>query len=179
MTRHLLLVLLTYVALVFDAGSSAWALPEGTAPQFLLMTAAIALLVCPGAGAILWAALLGLLSDALSSGPPGLNVVLLANLAFFAQLFGLRAMRDSAFAGGAVVWVFVTLASLGSLLLRSFLDGAPIDLAYYAQYAAGRAGGSAAIFLTVMLTAKGLRLSLRFVLPSTKVGDGRRGWAPS
>src|SRR5690606_25454627 len=102
-----------------------------------------------------------------------------ANLAFFAQVFGIRTLRDSAFAGGAVVWVFVTLAALCSLLLRCFLQGSPIDLAYLAQYAAGRAGGSAAIFLTVMLTARGLRRSLRFVLPSTRVGDGRRGWAPS
>src|SRR5690606_9029922 len=140
-TRHLLLLPLTYVALVLDAGSSAWDLPAGTAPQFLLMVAAIALLVCPAAGAILWAAILGLLSDALSSGPPGLNVVLLPNLAFFAQLFGIRTMRDSAFAGGAVVWSFVTLAALGSLLLRCVLEGAPIDLAYLAQYSAGRAGG--------------------------------------
>jgi rod shape-determining protein MreD len=177
--RHLLLLLLTYVALVLDAGSSAWALPAGTAPQFLLMSAAIPLLVCPGAGAIFWAAIVGLLSDALSSGPPGLNVVLLANLAFFAQVFGIRSLRDSAFAGGAVVWVFVTLAALTSLLLRCLLAGAPIDLPYLAQYAAGRAGGSAAVFLVMMLSAKALRRSLRFVLPSTRVGESRRGWAPS
>jgi rod shape-determining protein MreD len=177
--RHLLLLLLTYGALVLDAGSSAWDLPAGTAPQFLLMAAAIALLVCPGAGAILWAAIAGLLSDALSSGPPGLNVVLLSNLAFFAQLVGTRSMRDSAFAGGAVLWVFVTLAALASLLLRCLLAGTPVDLSYLAQYAAGRAGGGAAIFLVVMLSAKALRRSVRFVLPSTKVGDGRRGWAPS
>lgn len=179
MIRHLLLLLLTYLALVLDAGSSAWTVPEGTAPQFLLMTAAIALLVCPGAGAILWAALIGLLSDAISSGPPGLNVVLLANLAFFAQIFGIRSLRDSAFAGGAVVWVFVTLAALSSLLLRCLLEGTTIDLAYLAQYAAGRAGASAAIFLVIMLTAKALLRSLRIVLPSTRVGDGRRGWATS
>lgn len=177
MIRHMFLILLTYVALVLDAGSGGWALPEGTAPQFLLMAAAIALLLCDGAVAIFWAAGIGLLSDALSSGPMGLNVVLLANLAFFSQLFSTRSLRDSAFASGAVVWVFVTLAAASSLLLRSLLHGDAIDIAYLGQYAAGRAGGSAALFLMVMLSWKTVSRSLRFVLPSAKVGGERRGWA--
>jgi rod shape-determining protein MreD len=177
--RYLLLLILVYMALILDAASSAWALPAGTAPQFLLMTSAIALLLCAGAGAIVWAAAIGLLCDALSSGPPGLNVVLLANLAFFAQVFGIRSLRDSAFAGGAFVWVYVTLAALGSLLLQHTLQGTDVDLRYLAQYAAGRAGASTALFLAVVLTGRGLRRTLHLALPSARVGDGRRTWAPS
>jgi rod shape-determining protein MreD len=143
------------------------------------MCAGIALLLCKGAGAIVWAAVIGLLSDSLSSAPPGLNVVLLANLAFFAQGFGMRSLRDSAFAGGAAVWIFVTLASLGSLLLQHLLQGAGIDLNYLARYAAGRAGASTALFVAVVLTSKGLLRSLRFLFGSARVGDQRRGWATS
>jgi len=177
MTRHLFLLVLAYLGLVLDAGSSQWSLPPGTAPCFLLLVASLALLMIDGAGAIFWAAVIGLMCDAISRGPMGLNVVLLANLVFFAQAFGTRSLRKSAFAGAGVVWVFVTLAALSSLLLRHLLDGAPIDLAYLSQYAAGRAGGSAAIFLTVMLTAKIAVRSVRFVLPSARVGGERRGWA--
>lgn len=179
MRRHLFLLLLTYLALVLDAGHDAWGLPEGTSPQFLLMCAGIALLLCKGAGAILWAALIGLFTDALSSAPPGLNVVLLTNLAFFAQGSGMRSLRDSAFAAGAGIWVFVTLASLSSLLLQHVLQGAQFDLNYLARYAAGRAGASTAIFVSVLLTARGTLRSLRFVFASARVGDQRRGWAAS
>lgn len=176
MIRHVFLLMLTYAALILDAGSSGWSLPHGTAPQFLFMTAGIALLLCDGAAAIFWAALIGGLSDVLARGPLGLNIVLLANLAFFAQMFGTRSVRDSAFAGGGVIWAFVTLALFCSLALRGALYGESVDAAYLSQYAAGRAGGSVVLFLVVMLSWKVLNRSLRFVLPSAKVGGERQGW---
>lgn len=177
MTRHLMFLGLTYAALVFDASSQAWNLPTGTAPQFLLMTAALALLLCDGTGAIFWAAATGLLIDSSTRGPLGLNVVLLANLTFFGQLFGLRGLRDSIFASGAVIWVYVTVAASISLMLRSVLFAEPGDVALLAQIAAGRAGGSVAVFLLVMLTSRTIRRALRLVLPSANVGGELRGWA--
>jgi cell shape-determining protein MreD len=174
--RHLFLLVLTYAALILDASSSNWSLPQGTAPQFLFMTAGIALLLCEGSATIFWAALIGGLSDALARGPLGLNIVLLANLAFFAQIFGTHSLRNSAFGGGGMIWAFVTLALFGSLSLRSLLHGDPINAAYLGQYAAGRAGGSVALFLVVMFSWKLLSRSLRFVLPSVQAGSERQGW---
>lgn len=177
MMGHVFLALLTYAAFIGDAGSGSWSLPAGTAPQFLLMVAAVALLNCRGAMAIVWAVIAGLLIDSLSTGPMGLNVVLLANLVFFGQIFGTRAVRDSVFASGAAVWVFVTVASFSGVALQTILAGQPIDLKYLSQYAAGRAGGTVAIVMVVLLSLKTTRTCLRWVFPSVKVRGERGRWA--
>ena len=177
MIRHLCLLLLTYTALLLDADLGAWSLPAGTAPCFLFLTAAIALLLLDGAGAIWWAVIIGILTDSLSHGLMGLNVVVLANLAFFAQIFGIRSLRDSVFASAAVVWGFVTVASFSCLTLRLILLGETVDLRYLAMDSAGRAGGSAVLVLVVLLGWRTLSRMTRLVLPSGRVGGDRGAWA--
>ena len=179
MIRHVCLLILTYAALLLDADVASWSLPAGTAPCFLFLTSAIALLMLDGAGAIWWAVVIGVLTDSLSHGLMGLNVVVLANLAFFAQIFGIRDLRDSAFASGAVVWGFVTTASFSCLTLRLVLLGEAIDLRYLAMDSAGRAGGSAVVVLVVLLSWRMISRTARLVLPSVRVGREKGGWARS
>ena len=175
--RLVCLLLMTYAALILDADVGTWSMPAGSAPCFLFLVAAIAVLLLDGAAAIWWAVLIGILTDSLSRGLMGLNVVVLANLVFFAQIFGIRSLRDSLFASGAVVWGFVTLASISCLTLRQVLLGNSIDGTFLVMDAAGRAGGSALIFLIVMLAWRILSRLTRLVLPSVRVGGGRSRWA--
>jgi cell shape-determining protein MreD len=179
MIRHATIAALACLAMVLDAGSSRWSLPEGTAPHFLCLAASVSLLLCEGSGAVIWCALIGFLVDALSNGPLGLNVILLANLAFFAQLSGTFSSRHSAFASAGVVWGFGTLALLGNVLLKALLSGAAIDLVWMSRYAGGRAGAGVALFLGFVLSCKLLAQSFRLVIPSTRVGTQQRGWLTS
>lgn len=174
--RFVALVGLSYVALVLDAGSGRWGLGAGTAPHFLFLVAALALLWCESIAAIVWAGAIGILSDAVSGAPLGLNVVLLANLAFFAQIFGMRSAKDSVFASGGVIWALSTLAIASSLAVQAVLHGQSLEPAWLLRYAAGRAGANAALFVAIMLTWKTTAGGIRMIVPSVRVGRDRRGW---
>lgn len=73
--KHLLLALAAYAAAVFQSG--AWfRLPVGDAPVlFLPLVLMLAVFLLEGWPAVIWAAGIGLLSDALGSGPLGLHML--------------------------------------------------------------------------------------------------------
>lgn len=173
----LVLAILSYVALVLDSGCGSWELPASTVPQFLYLAAAVSVLFCRGAGAVVLAAIAGLLSDVVQGGPLGLNVVLLANLSFLAQLTGARQWRDSVITLAAFILVYVGIAGFGSVALRDVLSSRTPDLPYTGTSALSRAGGTVAAYLVLMALRGIASKSLRLVVPRRALAADRPKWA--
>ncbi|MBQ17590.1 MAG: hypothetical protein CMJ65_10740 [Planctomycetaceae bacterium] len=75
--RHLGLLALAYVAVVAETTLAPEWQPAGMSVRPLWIALAIAVAVCEGGAVVVWAAVLGLLSDCLrGSGPLGLDLVL-------------------------------------------------------------------------------------------------------
>jgi cell shape-determining protein MreD len=177
MIRLLFLASFCYLALVLDASGGLWSLPAGTTPQFLFLASAISVLWCKGAGAIFCSVVAGVFADVVQGAPLGLNVVLLANLAFLAQSLGAGRSRDSVVTSAAFVLIYVALAGFGSIVAHEILSGVVPDPGRACLFAASRAGGTAAIFLFV---AGPWRISLRtaeLVLSRPAVHSDRPSWA--
>jgi cell shape-determining protein MreD len=177
MIRLLFLASFCYVALVLDASGGLWSLPAGTTPQFLFLASAISVLCCKGAGAILWSVAAGLLADVVQGAPLGLNVVLLANLAFLAQSLGAGGSRDAVVTSAAFVLIYVALAGFASIAAHEILSGVAPHPGRACLFAASRAGGTAAIYL---LVAGSWRMSLRaaeLILSRPNVHSDRSSWA--
>jgi len=175
--RFLFLMGLAYIAFVLETAGGTWSLPGSTVPQFIFLTAAVGVLWFPGSTAIVWAVIAGLLADVVSGGPMGLNVVLLANLAFMAQMAGARRSSDSVFTSAAFVLLFVTFAGFASQTLQHVLAGGSPGVRLIGLSSVSRAGGTVALFLAAMtcwgITWRGVRL----VRPSRTPISGRPSWA--
>ncbi len=175
--RLLFLIGLTYIAFVLETAGGTWSLPGSTVPQFMFLAAALGVLWCPGSTAIIWAALSGLLADIVSGGPIGLNVVLLANLAFIAQMAGGRQASESIFTASAFVFLFATFAGFASQSLQHVLAGASPGIKLIGLTSASRAGGTTALFLVTAIGWTLLTRGVRVVMPSRPVASGRPKWA--
>lgn len=81
--KHFALAILTYIAAVLQAAAIFRLSDDTPAMLFLPIVFALALLICEGWQAIVWGAVIGLVSDALNAGPLGvhmLSAVLIAAL---------------------------------------------------------------------------------------------------
>ncbi|MCA9075813.1 MAG: rod shape-determining protein MreD [Planctomycetaceae bacterium] len=175
--RLLFLIGLTYLAFVLETAGGTWSLPGSTLPQFMFLAAALGVLWCPGSTAVIWAALCGLLADIVSGAPLGLNVVLLANLAFISQMAGSRQSSAYVFSAAAFVFLFATSAGIASQTLKHVLAGASPGLNLISLASASRAGGTTALFLSAAIVWTLLTRSVRVVLPSRRVASSRPKWA--
>ncbi len=175
------LLLLSFAAFVLETSAGSWPLPAATMPQFLFLVAAVAALRCRGGGAIFWAVIAGLLADVVHGGPLGLNIVLLANLTFLAQLFGTRQPTDSAvaavFTSAAFVLIYVAIAGFGGIALRDVLMAQVPKLLPLGRSAVSRAGGTVAIYVLVAGTWALLARSLRLMIPQRTLATDRPRWA--
>ena len=143
----------------------------------MFLAAALGVLWCPGSTAVIWAALCGLLADIVSGAPLGLNVVLLANLAFISQMAGSRQSSAYVFSAAAFVFLFATSAGIASQTLKHVLAGASPGLNLISLASASRAGGTTALFLSAAIVWTLLTRSVRVVLPSRRVASSRPKWA--
>jgi len=173
----LVLAVLSYVALVLDSGCGSWSLPASTVPQFLYLASAVAVLTCRGAGAIIGAAVAGLLGDVVGGGPMGLNVVLLANLSFLSQMAGARQWRDSVVTSSAFILVYVGIAGFGGVVIRDVLSVRAPDFAFVGIGAVSRAGGTVAVYLIVMMVWGIAVKSIRLIFSRRTVAADRPKWA--
>ncbi len=175
--KFVFLIGLTYIAFVLETAGGTWSLPGATVPQFMFLAAALGVLWCPGSTAIFCAVMAGLLADVVGGGPLGLNVVLLANLAFIAQMAGGRQSSDSIFTSAAFVLLFVTFAGFASQTLQHVLGGGSPGVRLIGVAAASRAGGTTAMYLIAAMGWALLARGRRFILPSRAVTTGRPKWA--
>ncbi|MCA9023870.1 MAG: rod shape-determining protein MreD [Planctomycetaceae bacterium] len=175
--KFLFLISLTYVAFVMETSAGTWALPGSTIPQFLFLTVGLGVLWFRGATPIVWAAVAGLLADVVGGSPVGLNVVLLANLAFIAQMAGARQSSESVFTSAAFVFLFVTGAGFASLTLQQILTGQSPGIQLIGFSSASRAGGATAVFLIAALGWAAIARGVRIMIPSRSVTSGRPKWA--
>lgn len=175
--RLLFLIGLTYIAFVLETAGGTWSLPGSTLPQFMLLAAALGVLWCPGSTAIIWAALCGVLADIVSGAPLGLNVVLLANIAFISKMVGSQQTSDSIFTASAFVFLFATFAGTASLTLQHVLAGESPGLKLIGLTSASRAGGTTTLFLFAAIIWTLLTRSVRGIFPSRAVASGRPKWA--
>lgn len=173
----LVLAVLSYVALVLETGSGSWSLPAATMPQFVFLTAAVAVLACRGTGAIVWAVIAGLFADVVYGTALGLHVVILANVSFLTQLAGARRWRESTLTAAAFVMIYVAIAGFASVAVGGVLMSQIPDLARLSIASISRAGGTAAVYLVVMLLRAMSVRSLRLVVPRRNVSPDRPNWA--
>ncbi|MBX3436287.1 MAG: rod shape-determining protein MreD [Planctomycetaceae bacterium] len=168
----LMLGILTYSALVMETGRGAWFVPAETMPQLLFLVAAIAALRCRGAGAIVWAVVTGLLADVVQGGPLGLHCVLLANLTFLSQMVGMRRFRGTVITAAAAILVYVAIAGFVGSGLRALLTSRALEWQSLGISAVSRAGGTAVVYLLVMIIAalvvRMVRLIFRRGVPSER-----------
>ncbi len=175
--KYVFLLGLTYVAFVLETAIGHWSLPGATVPQFMFLTAALAVLWCPGSTAIFWAVVAGLFADVAGGGPMGLNVVLLANLAFVAQMACGRQSSDSIFTSAAFILLFVTFAGFASQALHHVLTGGSPGMRLIGVSSVSRAGGTTAVYLIIAMTWVTLAHMARLLLPARTVTPGRPRWA--
>lgn len=122
--KQVCLLLAVYLAAVFETDPAAWNSGSGVVvcPLYLLAC----LMVWPSSPltAAVWGAVIGLVADALSTGPLGIETVLMATLAWGAANLRCRHEWRSLIAFCLLSAVLVGSLSFGSRLLRSALmDG--------------------------------------------------------
>ena len=173
----LMLAIFSYAALALDAGCGSWGFPASTVPQFLYLVAAVSVLLCRGAGAIVGAIVVGIFADVIHGGPLGISVVLLANLSFLSQLVGARHWRNSLMISAAFILIYVATAGFASETAREVLKARLPEFGMVSTAAISRAGGTVVVYLIVM-TLWGLAArSIRRVIPRRTIVADRPTWA--
>jgi rod shape-determining protein MreD len=178
--RLLFLLALTYVALVADAAGNRLSVLPALLPHALYLVSAVSILIRPGTVSIATSAMAGLLADVLQGSLLGLNVVLLANLAFLAPLLGMTRSRSSVLGSSAFILGFVTIAGISSAVLGQLLHQTAVDASHLrtaGEVAISRGGGSVAVYLLVMLLWGALAQSGRLLGLGRSRDPSRPAWA--
>lgn len=158
MLKHLVLLLLAYLALALELSS--WAAEAGIRPAYLYLVACIAgWVLAPGAAAI-WGALLGLLADAISPGPIGLEFLLLGTSTGLAARFRLRGEHHSALAF-TLTAMLITLAQLLTVgAVEASFDAPSMDPQRFLLRAAGQSAATGLLALALLTFVRAARFGL-------------------
>ena len=147
MTRSLLLAVLTYAALLVDASGVVASSSSHFTPRLLPLMVIAALVLIDSWRAIVWAAVAGLLADALAPGPLGVEMLCATAIAWTIR-------RMTRLAPGEAAWLIALagtpalfLEQTSATLLRAFLEQRPVALAE----AVGTAGQIAVSGMAVLL----------------------------
>lgn len=137
--KHLTLAGLAYVALVVQASVVPAMASGALEPRFLWLAALGAVLLFDGAAGLVWAAVLGLLSDCLCPGPLGIDLTLAALSAALVQRLIPSESRRSFVVVAATVGVGLMVLASGSFAARLWLAGTPVDPAHVLTISFGTA----------------------------------------
>ncbi len=164
MLVHVALLPLAWIALVLDLSSGTWG---GTAacPAFLYLVAGIAVWnLSPGAAA-LWGAGLGLLADAASPGPLGIEFLLVGALSWLAARFRRHASLESTLAFTLLLILMTATLSACVAIAQTFLHHQAWDLRPIGLRATAQAAATGLLGCVCLLMARAMRFTARHGLP--------------
>lgn len=146
-----------YVALVFQVELRDPLLIGTAAPDFLALLVAAALFLHQQRTALVWTAVIGLLMDAIATGPLGISMLVCTGVALIVQLRPGVSRRSSAMAlavySGLIVFA-ILWASEGA---RMVLAGRPVEPLAFSLACAGSALYSGCVGLAALLVGRILR----------------------
>lgn len=148
--KHIAFAGLLYSALVLQLEAGRWAVGPFV-PQFLWVIVVAAVFLYDGATAIVWAAIVGGLSDCLTPDRLGLDLILATLTAAAMQRWCVNGAARTllAFAVWIVPGLFVAVAA--SLILRSVIGGASLPLLQLVWISGGIALYSGALAIAAVI----------------------------
>ncbi len=150
--KHLGLLMGMYAAAVLETDPASWTSQTGVAICPLYLLACLAAWTNAPLRAAVWGAVIGLVADALTTGPLGIETVLVATLGWWAAHLRCRHEWRSLLAFCLLSLTLVGGLSLGSRLLRAGLIESGIGFANLLLSCAGAAFATALCGL-LLLTA--------------------------
>jgi rod shape-determining protein MreD len=153
MLVHVALLPLAWVALVLDLSSGTWG-GAAACPVFLYLVAGIAAWnLSPGAAA-LWGAALGLLADAVSPGPLGIEFLLVGTVSWLAASFRRHGSLESALAFTLLLILMTATLTACVALAQTFLHHQAWDLRAIGLRSTAQAAATGLLGFACLLIAR-------------------------
>lgn len=159
--KHLGLVFGIYAAAVLETGPAGWTSHTGMMICPLYLLACLAAWTNAPVGAALWGGVAGLVADTLTTGPLGIETVLVATLAWAAASWRVRHQWHSLLAFSVFSVTVIAGMSLCSRLVHVAMSDQELDVAELVLTSAGAAIATALCGLALMAAGRALNRATR------------------